>query len=57
MIVDECATFMIASIQNLTVLLYNIIFELIQNKEVLDKARNEIKNVIKSENLKDIDWI
>jgi cytochrome P450 len=42
MIVDECATFYVASILNLTNLLYNTLYELFTNKELLIKSKNEI---------------
>lgn len=61
--IDECLTFMIAATQTTTLLVTNASFYLTQNKEKVDKLREEIKRCTKEISdvthfgkLNDVDW-
>jgi len=58
MIVDECVTFMLASTQTTTFLIYNTLYYFTKMPEIRERARGEIRTLFNKdndkENLKDI---
>ena len=54
MVTDECITFLGAATQTTTLMITNAMYYFITNRDILEKARSEIKNILKVTDLSNL---